>query len=179
MAKSLKAKGLQTTAGKGPQTHRRPDPPPMVPPVAVQVTTGPLMGPDGAVRVDAGRCPALYAALTRGAGRVAAERRTGWGAVVDARAHGHSDQADTLAAGLLGVAPPAAPRDLTPEQVIAKAAPGTPAEVTRLLAELTRTKEKSAACKIRAALRKLGHVGGLRTLGAVLILLVFRGMLWL
>lgn len=68
-------------------------------------TTGPLVARDGAVLVDAGRCPALHRALRRDAERRRLEREE-WARVCEMRRAGDLDAADKLARKILGVQGP-------------------------------------------------------------------------
>ena len=66
---------------------------------------GPLIGPDGRVLVDAGKCHALHRALEAGTRRLR-EERTEWARVAELRAAGDAGAADRLARKLLGVQGP-------------------------------------------------------------------------
>ena len=122
-------------------------------------TSGPLVGPGGAVLVDAGRCPTLFRVVSAMVAREQAAKAP-WLGVMEARSHGHVDQADAMAAQILGVGIPSIIP--TPAAIEARVGDAAGGEVASLLKKLTGAMKKDAQ-KIRTRLRELGHRGGLRT----------------
>ncbi len=130
--------------------------PATVPPPTV--TTGPLADRTGRVLVPE-RLGTLRRAVDRAMAPVRA-RRAAWEAICAARAAGRDGEADVLLSEVLGTAP-AIRR--APVAVVAPA--DVPDAVAALLKRLAAKPPKAEGCKIRAELRKLGHKGGLKSMG--------------
>lgn len=129
------------------------------PPTPVDAPNRPLASPSGAINVDSARFPHLYQALDRGLVAHRA-RRARWAEVIELRTSGRIDDADRLAAELMGVNRADRPEMSAPPRPSGP----LPPEVVELVAKLKKTTDKSAASKIRAELRRLGHRGGIRGL---------------